>query len=72
MQQRLVDLLDKIGNEEVTSEWKFVDMVDQISDQWDFRWMVGGLIRYQIIRLVDIQINIKMRKFWFLSKWITR
>jgi hypothetical protein len=41
MQQRLVDLLDKIGNEEVTSEWKFVDMIDQISDQWDFRWMVG-------------------------------
>ena len=43
MQQRLVDLLDKIGNEEVTSEWKFVDMVDQISDQWDFRWMMGGI-----------------------------
>ena len=33
MQQRLVDLLDKIGNEEVTSECKFVDLVDQINDQ---------------------------------------
>jgi hypothetical protein len=44
MQQRLVDLLDKIGNEEVTSEWKFVDLipVNKIEISINFIQILGG------------------------------